>query len=115
MKIAVIGAGAIGSVVAAYLTKAGQDITLIGRENQVKEICGNGLKIRGIRGEETLKVKALTCFEQEYDLVIFTVKTQDIKSAVSDNQEFNIAGLYVYVMRNSFLALECAIPKRLPA
>ena len=32
MKIAVIGAGAIGGIVAAYLKKAGEDIVLVGRE-----------------------------------------------------------------------------------
>ena len=88
MNIAVIGAGAIGSIVAAYLTKAGQDVVLVGREAQVKEICGNGLKIRGARGEETIKVKALTRLDQQYDLVIFTVKTQDVETAVSENFGF---------------------------
>ncbi|MCK5259963.1 MAG: ketopantoate reductase family protein [Candidatus Omnitrophica bacterium] len=88
MKTAVIGAGAIGSVVAAYLTKAGQDVTLIGRENQVKAISANGLKVKGARGEETIHVKALPRLDQEYDLVIFTVKTQDIESAVNTNQVF---------------------------
>jgi 2-dehydropantoate 2-reductase len=88
MTIAVIGAGAIGSIVAAYLTKAGEDVALIGREHQVKVICENGLKVKGIRGEETIKVKALPCLDKEYDLVIFTVKTQDIEEAVSNNLMF---------------------------
>ena len=88
MKTAVIGAGAIGSVVAAYLTKAGQNIALIGRESQVHAINANGLKVKGVRGEETIKIKALPSLDQEYDLVIFTVKTQDIDTAASLNQVF---------------------------
>ena len=88
MKTAVIGAGAIGSVVAAYLTKAGQDVTLIGRKNQVEAISANGLKVKGVRGEETIPVKALPSLDQEYDLVIFTVKTLDIEDAVNTNQTF---------------------------
>ena len=43
MKIAVIGAGAIGGVVAAYLKKAGEDVILIGRSEQVDIINSKGL------------------------------------------------------------------------
>jgi 2-dehydropantoate 2-reductase len=87
MKTAVIGAGAIGSVVAAYLTKAGQDVTLIGRNDQVKTIKKNGLKVRGVRGEETIRIKALPRLDQEYDLVIMAIKTQDIDAAVNGNKK----------------------------
>ena len=88
MNIAIIGAGAIGSVVAGYLTKAGVDVVLIGRPDQVKAIQQHGLKLKGIRGEETIQLKALPRLDQKYDLLIFTVKTQDIAAAYQDNQEF---------------------------
>ena len=48
MNIAVIGAGAIGGVVAAYLKKAGEDVVLIGRSDQVDAIEARGLTIRGV-------------------------------------------------------------------
>ncbi|HEB74456.1 MAG TPA: 2-dehydropantoate 2-reductase, partial [Candidatus Desulfofervidus auxilii] len=38
MKVAVIGAGAIGSLVAGYLSKEGIDVTLIGRRKDVLAI-----------------------------------------------------------------------------
>ena len=88
MKIAVIGAGAIGSVVAGYLAKAQQDIVLVGRKDQVDAINQKGLLVKGVRGEETLKVKAITRLDHAYDLVIFTVKTQDIEDAYQHNVEF---------------------------
>ncbi|MCH9023227.1 MAG: ketopantoate reductase family protein [Planctomycetes bacterium] len=88
MNIAIIGAGAIGSVVAGYLTKAGVDTTLIGRSDQVEVITKNGLKMKGVRGEETVEIKIYPRLNRQYDLVIFTVKTQDIESALADNQEF---------------------------
>jgi len=88
MKIAIIGAGAIGSVVAAYLTKAGEDAVLVGRKDQVEAIQKNGLRVVGARGQETFRVRALTKLDQEYDLVIFTVKTQDIEEAYAANQAF---------------------------
>jgi 2-dehydropantoate 2-reductase len=88
MRIAVIGAGAIGSVVAGYLHKNAVDVVLIGREDQVKAIQQNGLNIQGIRGKENIRLRALTKLDQEYDLVIFTTKTQDLEEAYQHNNEF---------------------------
>jgi len=88
MKIAVIGAGAIGSLVAGYLKKSGQDVMLIGREDQVNAINQNGLRIVSADGEENIPVKAGVKLDQDYDLVIFSVKTQDIEQAYQDNLEF---------------------------
>ena len=91
MKIAVIGAGAIGSVVAGYLSKAGEEVLLVGRPNQVQKIQRDGLKIKGVRGDETIFLKSATGLDAEYDLVIFTVKTQDIEDAFSENH-FHLGG-----------------------
>mgnify|MGYP001590674168 CR=1 FL=1 len=88
MKIAVIGAGAIGSVAAGYLTKSGEDVVLIGRKDQVDAINRNGLSVKGARGQETFRLKALTKLDRKYDLVIFAVKTQDIEDAYQHNAQF---------------------------
>jgi len=88
MRIAVIGAGAIGSVVAGLLTLKDEDVTLIGKESQVAAISKNGLRITGINGDQRVKVKALTALDCEYDLVIFTVKTQDLESSYQQNCKY---------------------------
>ena len=93
MKIAIIGAGAIGGVVAAYLKKAGEDVVLVGRSDQVDAINAKGLTIKGVRGTETIKVPALTRLDKSYDLVIFAVKTHDIEEAFAYNSEFLESGL----------------------
>lgn len=93
MKIAVIGAGAIGSVVAAYLTKAGKEVLLVGKKEQVDIVNVNGLWIKGVRGEETIKVRMAEKMDSEYDLVIFTVKTQDMEDAFQHNSESLDTGL----------------------
>ena len=87
MKIAIIGAGAIGSVVAAYLHKAGEDVVLVGREDQVQAVNQNGLTVKGINGQENFKLKALTQLDCEVDLAIFATKTQDLAFAYTHNQE----------------------------
>ncbi len=78
MIIAIIGAGAIGSVVAAKLSKAGEDVVLVGRADQVAAINAHGLTIKSADGDEHFKVKALTKLDQEYDLVIFCQSTEII-------------------------------------
>jgi 2-dehydropantoate 2-reductase len=88
MKIAVVGGGAIGSLVAAFLSKAGEDVSLIGRRDHVKAINDNGLKIISSQGQEIIKVKALMKLDHSYNLVIFATKTQDLEQAYQDNQDF---------------------------
>jgi len=93
MKITVIGAGAIGGCVAGYLKKAGEDVTLIGRADQVAAINQSGLTIKGIRGTETFQVRAATKMTEVSDLVIFAVKTQDMEEAFATNSEYLDTGL----------------------
>lgn len=103
MKIAIIGAGAIGSVVAGYLAKAGKDVVLVGHKDQVDAINKNGLRISGIRGSETIKLKALTKLDKEYDLVIFSTKTQDLEAAYQDNSD-HLENCYVLTTQNGVQA-----------
>ena len=103
MKIAIIGAGAIGSTIAAYLTKKGTDVLLVGREDQVKTILENGLMIKGVGGDENFNVRAATELDQAYDLVIFATKTQDLERAYQQNAEY-LEGCYVLTTQNGVQA-----------
>ena len=48
MRIGIIGAGAIGSVVGGMLTKAGHDVTLIDQwPEHVETMRKNGLRLSG--------------------------------------------------------------------
>jgi len=88
MKIAVIGGGAIGSVVAGYLAKAGEDVLLVGRKEHVDAIHQKGLVIKTAEGEDIIPLRAAEGLDQEYDLVIFTVKTQDLEEAYQSNCKY---------------------------
>ena len=89
MKIAIIGAGAIGSIVAGFLEKTGQSVTLVAKKEQSDTIQRNGLRIKSADGEEVVRLKnVVTKLDQKYDLVIFTVKTQDLEMAYQDNHQF---------------------------
>jgi len=104
MKIAVIGAGAIGGVVAVYLKKSGEDVILIGRSDQVDAINAHGLTIKGVRGTETFKIPALTRMDKPYDLVIFAVKTQDLEEAYAHNSEFLESSSLILTTQNGVQA-----------
>ncbi|MCD4781377.1 MAG: 2-dehydropantoate 2-reductase [Candidatus Omnitrophica bacterium] len=93
MKIAVIGAGGIGSVVAAYLFKAGVDVTLVGRQDQIQVVSDQGLRLDGVRGEDIFQVPIIHQLDQCFDLVIFTVKTQDLEGAYQQNARYLEQGL----------------------
>jgi len=87
MHICVIGAGAIGAMVAGYLNKAGVDVTLIGKNKDVTAITESGLVVDGVRGKMTLPVRVTSEVEKGADLIILAVKTQDIAATLRQNPE----------------------------
>lgn len=82
-KLAVLGAGAIGSTIGAYLARAGRDITLIDLWPAHVEVMQRGaLKVTAPEEEFTVKVKALhladVCtLRERFDAVFLSVKSYD--------------------------------------
>jgi len=82
-KLAVLGVGAIGSNIGAYLTRAGRDITLIDMwPAHVEEMKRVGLKVTAQDEEFTVKVKAVhladVCsLHEQFDAVFLSVKSYD--------------------------------------
>ena len=99
MKIAVIGAGAIGSVIGGLLCKAGEDVTLIGRKSHVDAINQNGLILEGQSGKTVIQVKAAENLDFKPDLALLTVKAQDVESSVRKVRLF-LSGIQVVTMQN---------------
>jgi len=88
MKIAVIGAGAIGGLVAGYLKLKGQDVSLVGHPEAVNALEVKGLRISGVRGSFHIQVPAAERLDYAADLIILATKTQDIEVAVKNNLPF---------------------------
>ncbi len=99
MKIAVIGAGAVGSVIGGLLSKAGEDVTLIGRKPHVEAINQNGLVLEGPSGKTVIWVKAAENLDFKPDLLLLTVKTQDVETSVREIQPY-LSGALVVTMQN---------------
>src|SRR5215813_1001268 len=89
MRIGIIGAGAIGSVVGGMLTKAGRDVTLIDQwPEHVEAMRGHGLQLSGTCGEQRIRVKAIHLHElqsvtQPFDAVFISVKSYDTEWATA--------------------------------
>ncbi len=60
LRVGVVGAGAVGSVVGGLLARAGHDVVLLGRAAHVEAIRDGGLVLHGPDGPSTVKVPATT-------------------------------------------------------
>jgi 2-dehydropantoate 2-reductase len=91
MKFAVIGLGAIGSIIGGLLTKSGEDVVLIGKKNQVETISKKGIRIDGLNGSIVVKdVHASTDLSLlgDVDVVIICVKSQDTQNLANDLKKY---------------------------
>jgi 2-dehydropantoate 2-reductase len=84
MKICIVGTGAMGSVYAGLLGDAGNDVWAIDRwTDHIKAIDKNGLRVEGISGDRTVRLKATTDVTKigSCDLVIIATKAMDVVPA----------------------------------
>jgi ketopantoate reductase/2-keto-4-pentenoate hydratase/2-oxohepta-3-ene-1,7-dioic acid hydratase in catechol pathway len=87
MKICVVGAGAIGGLMAAKLALGGNDVTVIDLGAHLAAIKANGLKLEWHDGKvETAKVKAVdkAADAGKQDLVILAVKAHYLDQIAKD-------------------------------
>ncbi len=103
MKVAVIGLGAIGGIIAGYLKQKGIPVIAVGRLEQKKAIDAKGLTIEGVRGRSMYYLDVKTRLEERVDLVIIAVKTQDIRDAVDKSREF-LSGATILSTQNGVRA-----------
>lgn len=89
MRFIICGAGGLGSVLGGFLAKAGEDVTLVGRQKHIDAINASGLKISGIYGDHliTENLTAITHPNQatgEFDYMILLTKAKGSKVALEE-------------------------------
>jgi len=87
LRICILGAGGLGSLVGGWLAESGVSVTLVGRPAHVEAIRARGLTIRGIRGERHVRrnLEAVTRAADargEFDWLTLVVKAKDTESAL---------------------------------
>ena len=82
-RIAVMGAGAVGSFFGGMLARAGAEVTLIARGPHQEALARDGLFIDSIHFQERVRVRASAeaAAVRGAELVLFCVKTLDTESA----------------------------------
>ncbi len=85
MKIAVMGAGAVGSYFGGMLARAGHDVCLIGRGAHIQALHRDGLLLDTLRFTQRIAVHATTQAQAVADaqLVLFCVKSIDTETAAA--------------------------------
>jgi len=82
LRLVVFGAGAIGSLLGAYLDRSGQEVTLVGRPDHVQAIRARGLRVEGdLDGTFRPDAREELPAGIETDRVLLTVKAFDLSSA----------------------------------
>ncbi len=84
-SIAIIGAGAIGSILAARLAQSGADVRLVARGARLAHIQQHGLHIRDLDGEVTVHVPAVAALDAPVSVLFLCVKGPAIEAALRDN------------------------------
>ncbi|TWC64141.1 ketopantoate reductase family protein [Herbaspirillum sp. SJZ099] len=83
MKVAVMGAGAVGCYYGGMLARAGHEVVLIGRAQHVEAFNRVGLRLQAQSFDQTISVQAGTdaAIAAGADLVLFCVKSTDTENA----------------------------------
>ncbi len=103
IRICVVGAGAIGGLMAAKLALGGNDVTVIDQGAHLAAIQKNGLKLEWHDGKvETAKVKAVdkAADAGKQDLVILAVKAHFLDQVVRDIEHLLDSDTMVMTVQN---------------
>ncbi|MDE1930086.1 MAG: 2-dehydropantoate 2-reductase [Alphaproteobacteria bacterium] len=103
MRICVVGAGAIGGLIAAKLALAGNNVTVVDIGVHLAAIKANGIKLEWENGKtEIAKVKAVDKIADagRQELVILAVKAHHLEEAVRDIDPMLDADTVILTVQN---------------
>ncbi|MBC7443185.1 MAG: ketopantoate reductase family protein [Ramlibacter sp.] len=99
MKIAVIGAGALGGTFATLLARAGHEVTVTARGPALAVIRAEGISLTGGFGDVRQRPLALERLVEAPDLALVCTKAQDAAAAIAENAAV-LDGAPVIVVQN---------------
>ena len=102
MRICIIGAGAIGGLLAARLAANGERVTVVARGEHLRAITANGLRLITEEGETTGPVEVASDLAslEPHDLVVLAVKAHQLTPIAADVGCLARAGALVLTMQN---------------
>ena len=102
LRIAVMGAGAVGCYFGALLARAGHQVTLIGRPAHVQAVQQHGLRLETAALDIQVPMQASTeaSAVRDADVVMFCVKSTATEEAAREMQPHLAPGALVLTMQN---------------
>lgn len=105
MKFIILGAGALGSIIAAHLKMAGHDVSIIARGERALALQQSGLRLKGLAEyHDECNVVTDTSLLLSTDVLILTPKTYHHQQALE--QVKHIKADYVFSVANGVLKTE---------
>ena len=108
MKIAVIGCGAMGSIYAARLAGAGNEVLVVDRyQPGIDQIARHGLRVSGPGYDQTVQLRADTVAPAEtMELIVLAVKAADVSAAAQQALPMLGEGTSVLTIQNGLGSAE---------
>ncbi|MEG1734506.1 MAG: 2-dehydropantoate 2-reductase [Comamonas sp.] len=102
MSIAVMGAGAVGCYFGALLARAGNHVTLIGRESHMQAIAAQGLRLQTASEDSFIPMHTSTHASAVAgaDVVLLCVKSTDTEASAEQIKPHLATGAVVLCLQN---------------
>jgi len=107
MRFGVIGAGAVGGLLAALLHRAGHEVEVTARGEQLAAIRAGGIRLDGGFGEHVARVAAGETLTVRPDIAFLTTKAQDAEAALRPHVDL-LRGVPLVVVQNGLGGLRLA-------
>lgn len=107
MRVAVIGAGAVGGLLAALLDRAGHDVAVTARGEHLAAIRTGGIVLDGGYGAHVARVAAAETLGTRPELAILATKGQDAEAALRANAAV-LEGVPLLVAQNGLGGIRVA-------
>lgn len=83
MKIAVLGPGGVGGLVAGALDRAGESVVVVARESTARTVSEHGLRVNSVMlGDFVGRPRAVAHLEESVDVLIVATKAAGLSSAL---------------------------------
>ncbi|MDD9906373.1 MAG: 2-dehydropantoate 2-reductase [Rhodospirillaceae bacterium] len=95
MKFAILGAGALGSILGGHLIRAGNDVAMLARGRRAADLRDNGIRVQGL-SDLTVPCQVVTdpAALQEADVLIVTVKTYQTEDAIQPLKHLRVGSVF---------------------
>jgi 2-dehydropantoate 2-reductase len=107
MKVAVLGAGAVGGTIGALLCRGGHEVEVTARGDNLAALRADGLRLDGAWGSVHAQVRASETLTRAPELAFVTTKVPDAEAAMLGSAQF-LGGIPVVIVQNGMRSIETA-------